>query len=63
MDEITRLEIEIEQGVRRLRRIGATGFASASDRREARRLEQAIQRKQETLRRLQGWLSPKRPSS
>ena len=60
MDEVTRLKVEIDQGMKRLRRLDATPYASNGDRRDARQLAQSLERKKETLRRLQAWLTPRR---
>lgn len=60
MDEIARLQIEIEHAEKRLKRISAAPLLGDADRRHAGILREAIARKAEKLARLQQWLSPRR---
>ena len=57
MDEVTRLQIEIDHSLAVLQRIAATQSSTETDRRYARILKDSIATKREKLQRLESWLS------
>ena len=59
MDQVTRLRIEIERSTGILQRIAATRYLTDADRRYKNTLEQAVARKQEMVRRLERFLTPR----